>query len=70
MRVGFDPLLLAPRPRWFPYGLYRTGGDRMSERYSPGTCLTIWAVLAALSWIGAAYFIAFVANHLPKGIAL
>lgn len=33
------------------------------DRYSPATCLTIWAALAALSWVGAAHFIAFVVAH-------
>lgn len=35
----------------------------MSPRYSHGTCLTIWAGLAALSWIPAVKFIAFFITH-------
>lgn len=33
------------------------------DRYSPATCLTIWAGLAVLSWVPAVKFIAFVITH-------
>ncbi len=33
------------------------------DRLSAGTCFAIIAVLSAVSWVGAAYFLSFVATH-------